>query len=84
MALRDECEKRLAKLPKPAVIQADPEAKALRDQLRNRQAEAGFLLALISFERSNTFKAGSSDREGRSRKRGTSSVRWSKSTATGP
>jgi tetratricopeptide (TPR) repeat protein len=60
--LLEECAARLAKLPKPANTQADSEAKAQREQLRNRQAEAGFFVALISFERSNTFDAKSPGR----------------------
>jgi tetratricopeptide (TPR) repeat protein len=58
--LRDVCTARLAKLPKPAVIQSDPEAMEQRDQLRNRLAEAGFLIALVSFENARTYEAGSS------------------------
>jgi hypothetical protein len=52
------CESELAALPKPAVIQADPEAKKLRDQLRSRLAEARYLQALLKFERSRTFPKG--------------------------
>ncbi len=59
--LRDVCAARLAKLPKPAVIQADPAAMAQRDQLRNRLAEAGFLIALVSFENARTYEAAASD-----------------------
>jgi tetratricopeptide (TPR) repeat protein len=44
------CTKELAALPKATVIQADAEAKARRDQLRDRQVEARFLLARLSFE----------------------------------
>jgi hypothetical protein len=58
--LSDACTAQLAKLPKPAVIQADPDAKALRDRLRHRLAEAGFLIALVSFESARTYEAGSS------------------------
>ncbi|HMO87339.1 MAG TPA: hypothetical protein PKC18_20710, partial [Lacipirellulaceae bacterium] len=49
---------RLAELPKPAVIQADPDAKALRDLLRDRQIEARFLLGLLTFEKSHTLPSG--------------------------
>lgn len=57
--LRDVCAARLAKLPKPAVIQTDPEAMAQRDQLRSRLAEAGLLIALVRFENARTYEAGS-------------------------
>ncbi len=56
------CTDRLADLPKPTVIQSDPEAKALRDLLRNRQAEARFLLALISFESARAYEPESDER----------------------
>jgi tetratricopeptide (TPR) repeat protein len=55
------CAEQLAALPKPVVIQVDPEAKAVRDRLRARQAEARFLLALISFEQSRTYAAKSNE-----------------------
>jgi hypothetical protein len=56
------CSERLADLPKPTVIQSNPEAKALRDLLRDRQVEAQFLIALISFEEGRTYPAGSDER----------------------
>jgi tetratricopeptide (TPR) repeat protein len=48
--------KELAALPKPVVIQADVEAKAKRDDLRNRQLEARFLRARLSFEQAFTYR----------------------------
>jgi tetratricopeptide (TPR) repeat protein len=49
------CEKELAGMPKPAVIQADPVAKARRDQLRSWQAESRFLRAMFKFESARTY-----------------------------
>lgn len=50
------CAKELAGMPKPAVIQADPAAKARRDQLRAWQAESRFLRAMFQFETARTFE----------------------------
>jgi len=47
--------KELAGLPKAAVIAANPQAKARRDELRLRQVEGRFLAAQLSFERAKTF-----------------------------
>jgi hypothetical protein len=60
--LLEFCTDRLAQLPKPTVALADPAIKAERDQLRNRQAEAQFLMALISFERAGAYDHGSAER----------------------
>lgn len=51
----DQSTKELAALPKPTAIQADEQAKARRDQLRNRQVEARFLAARLSFEQAATY-----------------------------
>lgn len=56
------CETELAGMPKPAVIQADPAAKARRDQLRAWQAESRFLRAMFEFETARTFDAKSAQR----------------------
>ena len=48
------CDKQLDALPKPTAIQADAAAKARRDDLRNKHAEARFLLAIFTFERART------------------------------
>ena len=50
------CTKRLAVLPKPAAIQADPAAKALRDRLKSQQLEARYVLGLIDFDRAAAFE----------------------------
>ncbi|MEM9657076.1 MAG: hypothetical protein AAF961_01835, partial [Planctomycetota bacterium] len=51
----------LSKLPKAALIQSDPEAKALRDRLRSRAAEALYLRALVDFEAAETHPRDSGD-----------------------
>lgn len=53
----------IAALPKATEIQADPAAKAKRDQLRDRQVEARFLLARLNFERAATYEPESADFE---------------------
>jgi hypothetical protein len=57
----DACTKELAALPKPTAIQADAEAKARRDLLRNRHVEAKFLLARLAFEQAAAYDAKSDD-----------------------
>ncbi|MBA3482269.1 MAG: hypothetical protein H0T51_10680, partial [Pirellulales bacterium] len=57
----DGCTKELAALPKPTAIQADSDAKARRDALRNRQVEARFLLARLAFEQSATYGSASNE-----------------------
>jgi hypothetical protein len=52
---------KIAALPKATEIQADAAAKANRDDLRNRQVEARFLVARLNFERAATFEPGSSE-----------------------
>ncbi|MCA9261689.1 MAG: hypothetical protein KDA61_20870, partial [Planctomycetales bacterium] len=48
--LLEVCQEGLAKLPKAALIQADPAARQLRDALRNLQVEGRFTAALLRFE----------------------------------
>jgi tetratricopeptide (TPR) repeat protein len=59
--LAAQCEKQLAALPKAAAIQNDPVAKARRDQLRNRDVEARFLLARLAFEAADAHEPKSSE-----------------------
>ncbi|MBL9161423.1 MAG: hypothetical protein JNL18_01645 [Planctomycetaceae bacterium] len=46
----------IAALPKAGAIQADAAAKSRRDQLRDRQVEARFLVARLDFEQAATFE----------------------------
>ncbi len=55
----DVTTQQIAGLPKAAEIQADPAAKAKRDELRNRQVEARFLLARLNFEQAANYPDGS-------------------------
>ena len=55
--------KRLESLPKAAEMQKDPAAQANRRQLLAKQAEAKFLLAKLSFEKSRTYAPDSKDRQ---------------------
>jgi hypothetical protein len=55
------CAKALAALPKPTAIQGDAEAKARRDQLRNRQVEGRFLAARLAFEQAATYEPNSKE-----------------------
>ena len=57
----DACTKELATLPKATAIQADAEAKARRDLLRNRHVEARFLLARLAFEQAATYESKSDE-----------------------
>lgn len=59
----DVTAKQIAELPKATEIQANVEAKARRDQLRDRQVEARFLLARINFEQAAAFDRGSPEFE---------------------
>ncbi|MBA4105101.1 MAG: hypothetical protein C0485_05030 [Pirellula sp.] len=51
----DVTTEQIAALPKATAIQADAAAKARRDQLRDRQVEARFLLARLNFEQAATY-----------------------------
>lgn len=53
---------RLASMPKPVVAMADPDLKAERQELSDRKVETEFLLALLSFRRSEAFDATSAER----------------------
>ena len=57
----DVTTEQIAALPKAAEIQADADAKARRDQLRDRQVEARFLLARLNFEQAAAFDRKSTD-----------------------
>ncbi|HYO24917.1 MAG TPA: hypothetical protein VEQ85_08205 [Lacipirellulaceae bacterium] len=61
--LAEACESRLGDLPKPAVATADAEVQALRSRLRDRQAEARYLLALLSFKQAGAYDAESTDQD---------------------
>ena len=54
-----ECEAKLKALPKAAQRQKMRGSQSSRQQLEGKQAEARFLLAKLSFERSRTFDVGS-------------------------
>jgi hypothetical protein len=53
---------RLASMPKPVVAMADPELKVERQELSDRKVETEFLIALLTFRRSEAFDANSSER----------------------
>jgi len=57
--LLEACDRRLKSLPKPAASRRDAQPLSTRQQLRAKQAEAQFLLAKLSFEKSRTYAAGS-------------------------
>jgi tetratricopeptide (TPR) repeat protein len=59
--LATQCAKLLAAMPKAAAIQNDAAAKARRDQLRNREVEARFLLARLAFEEAATYEPKSAE-----------------------
>lgn len=61
--LLEVCSDRLASLPKPTVALADPEIKAQRDLLLNRQVEGQYLLALMTFERAGAYAEESTERD---------------------
>jgi tetratricopeptide (TPR) repeat protein len=53
---------RLAEMPKPVVAMADPELKAERQKLSDQKVEVEFLIALLSFRRSEAFDDDSPER----------------------
>jgi tetratricopeptide (TPR) repeat protein len=53
---------RLASMPKPVVAMADPELKVERQELSDRKVETEFLIALLTFRRSEAFDEKSPER----------------------
>jgi tetratricopeptide (TPR) repeat protein len=53
---------RLASMPKPVVAMADPELKVERQELSDRKVETEFLIALLTFRRSEAFDENSPER----------------------